>query len=48
MNRKSGFLIGIASALITIGVLFATVGKPKSFDRHHHKMECSKTTEKKY
>jgi hypothetical protein len=45
MKRKPRFLIAIASAIITIGVLFATVGKPKYFDRHHHKMDCSKTSE---
>ncbi|MBK8053600.1 MAG: hypothetical protein IPK35_10110 [Saprospiraceae bacterium] len=47
MNRKSGFLIGIASAIITVGVLFATVGKPKYLDKCHQKMECRKATENK-
>jgi len=47
MNRKPRFLIAIASAIISIGVLFATVGKPKYFDKCHHKMECSKSVENK-
>jgi hypothetical protein len=47
MKRKPKFLIAIASAIITIGVLFATVGKPKYFDKCHHKMECSKSVENK-
>lgn len=45
MNRKPRFLIAIASAIITFGALFATIGKPKYFDKHHQKMECSKTSE---
>lgn len=45
MNRKQRFLIAIASAIITFGVLFATVGKPKYFDKNCHKMECSKSVE---
>ncbi len=47
MNRKTGFLIAIASAIITFGVLFATVGKPKYFDLCHQKMECSKAMDRK-
>jgi hypothetical protein len=47
MNRKPRFLIAIASAIITFGVLFATVGKPKYFDKHHHKMECSQSEKSK-
>lgn len=47
MNRKPRFLIAIASAIITFGVLFATVGKPKYFDKCHQKMECSKAVENK-
>ncbi len=42
MKRKSRFLIAIASAIITFGTLFATVGKPKYFDKHHVQMECNK------
>ncbi|MEI2754961.1 MAG: hypothetical protein V9F46_00750 [Chitinophagaceae bacterium] len=47
MNRKPRFLIAIASAIISIGVLFATVGKPKYFDKCHHKIESSKSVENK-
>ena len=47
MKRKPGFLIAIASAIITFGILFATVGKPKYFDKMQQKMECSKTVENK-
>jgi len=43
MKRKPGFLIAIASAIITFGVLFATVGKPKYFEKMQQRMECSKT-----
>ena len=43
MKRKPGFLIAIASAIITFGILFATVGKPKYFDKMQQRMECSKT-----
>jgi hypothetical protein len=45
MNRKPRFLIAIASAIITFGTLFAIVGKPKYFERHHLKMECNGTNE---
>ena len=49
MKRKPRFLIAIASAIVTIGILAATVGKPKHFDKrfdkHHPKMECSRTCE---
>jgi len=51
MNRKPRFLIVIASAIVTIGILAATVGKPKHFDRKHgkchEKTECSRPVEKK-
>jgi hypothetical protein len=47
MKRKPRFLIAIASAIITFGVLFATVGKPKYFDKCHQKMECNKITKNK-
>ena len=45
MKTKSRFLIGIASAMVTFGLLFAFVGKPKYFGKHSCKMECTKTTE---
>ena len=45
MKRKPRFLIAIASAIITFGVLFATVGKPKYLDKCNQKMECSKVKE---
>ena len=47
MNRKPRFLIAIASAIITFGVLYATVGKPKYFCNQHYKMECNKSVERK-
>lgn len=47
MNRKQRFVIAIASAIITIGVLFAAIGKPKYLDKHNHRMECSKSVENK-
>lgn len=47
MKRKPGFLIAIASAIITFGILFATVGKPKYFEKMQQRMECSKTVENK-
>lgn len=47
MKRKPRFLIVIASAIITFAVLFATVGKPKYFDKCHQKMEYCKSTENK-
>ena len=46
MKRRPKFLIAIATAIITFSVLFATVGKPKYFDRYHHfKTECNKVNE---
>jgi len=45
MKRKPRFLVAIASAIITFSVLFATVGRPKHFDRHHFQTECSKVNE---
>jgi hypothetical protein len=47
MKRKPRFLIAIASAIITFGVLFATVGKPKYMNKLQHKMECNRSAEKK-
>ena len=43
MKRKPGFLIAIASAIITFGILFATVGKPKYFDKMQQRMEENET-----
>ncbi len=41
MKRSPRFLIVIASAILTFGILFATVGKPKYFDYHcSNKSEC--------
>ena len=46
MKRKPKFLIAIATAIITFSVLFATVGKPKYFNRFHHfKTECNTVNE---
>jgi len=51
MNRKPRFLIVIASAIVTIGLLAATVGKPKYFEKKHGKCqvktECSRSVENK-
>lgn len=43
MNRKSSFLIVLLSAAITIGTLFATVGKPPYMRHHSHHQDCHKT-----
>lgn len=43
MKRRPNFLIAIASAVITFGILFFTVGKPKYVEKMQQKMECSKT-----
>ncbi len=40
MKRKPRFLIATASAILTFGILAATIGRPKYFEKHHHKMEC--------
>ena len=42
MKKKQRVLIGLVSAVITFGVLFATVGKPKYLEKHICKLECSK------
>jgi hypothetical protein len=47
MKRKPRFLIAVASAIITFGVLFATVGKPKYMNKFHHNKECCKSVEQK-
>ena len=44
MKRGQKFLIGLASAILTFSVLFATVGKPRHFDKHHSKTECTKVS----
>ena len=40
MQRKTGFFTGIASAIIVFSVLYATIGKPKYFDKHYFKTAC--------
>ncbi len=40
MKRKTGFFTGIASAIIVFSVLYATIGKPKYFDKHYFKTAC--------
>jgi len=42
MKMKSGFLTVIATAVITTGILFAAIGKPKYFSKSYFKTECSK------
>ena len=36
MKKNPKFLIGLVSAILTFSIFFATVGKPKYFNRHHH------------
>ena len=43
MSRKSKFLIGLATAIITFGALFATLGQDcfnKCGNRYHHRDNC--------
>ncbi len=47
MKRKPRFLIAIASAIITFGILFATLGKPKYMNKFQHNKESCMSAEKK-
>lgn len=39
MNKKPKFLVGLLSAVITFGILLATVGKPPMM-KHHQSGKC--------
>lgn len=47
MKGRPGFLIAVVSAIVTFGILFATVGKPRYLDHLQHKTECSKAVGEK-
>jgi len=43
MKRKRGFIIALASAAATFGILFATIGKPPFAKHCHHGHHCHQT-----